>query len=120
MGASFKKLGSFLQKRTEDEVLRVLDARRNSMRMKRRVYKCEVCGNIVEVLEEGQGQLVCCGRAMKLLEEKMAEAEGREKHVPVVERRGKSSRPTAPTLSCSLLKWVVCLTLWRPTTIYSG
>ncbi|HIE08266.1 MAG TPA: desulfoferrodoxin FeS4 iron-binding domain-containing protein, partial [Armatimonadetes bacterium] len=26
------------------------------------VYKCEVCGNIVTVLHQGEGQLVCCGR----------------------------------------------------------
>ncbi|MDI9619358.1 MAG: desulfoferrodoxin [Candidatus Nezhaarchaeota archaeon] len=54
------------------------------MALIRRVYKCNVCGNIVEVLHEGFGQLVCCGKPMQLLDEKVAE-EGREKHVPVVE-----------------------------------
>lgn len=49
------------------------------------VYKCEVCGNIVEVLHEGAGELVCCGQPMKLLEEKIAE-EGKEKHLPVFEK----------------------------------
>jgi len=48
------------------------------------VYKCEVCGNIVEVLHEGAGVLVCCGQNMKLFEEKTQD-EGKEKHVPVVE-----------------------------------
>jgi len=49
------------------------------------VYKCEICGNIVEVLHSGKGQLVCCGQPMTLLEEK-TEEQGREKHLPVTER----------------------------------
>ena len=54
------------------------------MAEKRQVYKCDVCGNIVEVLEGGQGELVCCGQEMKLFEEK-TEDQAKEKHVPVVE-----------------------------------
>jgi superoxide reductase len=49
------------------------------------VYKCEVCGNIVEVLHEGVGELVCCNQPMKLFEAKTKD-EGKEKHVPVVEK----------------------------------
>ena len=49
------------------------------------VYRCEVCGNIVEVLQGGNGQLVCCGKPMKLLIENTTDA-AREKHVPVVEK----------------------------------
>ena len=49
------------------------------------VYKCEVCGNIVEVLHEGVGELVCCGEPMKLLVEGAVDA-AREKHVPVIEK----------------------------------
>ncbi|HDD69435.1 MAG TPA: desulfoferrodoxin [Candidatus Korarchaeota archaeon] len=49
------------------------------------VYRCNICGNIVEVLHAGKGNLVCCGQPMELLEEK-SEEEGREKHVPVVEK----------------------------------
>ena len=48
------------------------------------VYKCMVCGNIVEVLHSGKGELVCCGEPMKLMEENMEDAT-REKHVPVME-----------------------------------
>jgi superoxide reductase len=48
------------------------------------VYKCEICGNIVEVLHEGAGELVCCGEPMKLMEENTVDA-AKEKHVPVVE-----------------------------------
>ena len=50
----------------------------------KQVYKCNVCGNIVEVLHAGQGELVCCGQPMELLQEKATDA-GLEKHVPVVE-----------------------------------
>lgn len=49
------------------------------------VYKCEICGNIVEVIHEGKGQLVCCGQPMKLYEENTVDA-AVEKHVPVVEK----------------------------------
>jgi superoxide reductase len=49
------------------------------------VYRCDVCGNMAEVLHEGQGELVCCGQPMELLGEKSGD-EGLEKHVPVIER----------------------------------
>ena len=48
------------------------------------VYKCEVCGNIVEVLHTGEGELVCCGQPMKLMSAKKEE-EGTEKHLPFKE-----------------------------------
>jgi len=51
----------------------------------RRIYRCNICGNIVEVLHAGVGQLVCCGQPMELLEEKTEDV-GLEKHVPVIER----------------------------------
>ena len=49
------------------------------------VYKCEVCGNIVEVLHGGAGELVCCGQPMQRLVENTVDA-AKEKHVPVVEK----------------------------------
>jgi superoxide reductase len=49
------------------------------------VFKCELCGNIVEVLHEGPGELVCCGQPMKLMEENTVDA-AKEKHVPVIEK----------------------------------
>ena len=49
------------------------------------IYKCEVCGNIVEVLHTGGGTLVCCGQDMKLMEENTVDA-SKEKHVPVLEK----------------------------------
>ncbi len=53
------------------------------------VYKCNLCGNIVELAHVGGGQLVCCGQPMEALEEKTSELEGNEKHVPVVEKTEK-------------------------------
>lgn len=55
------------------------------MAEKLQVYKCSVCGNIVEVLHAGAGQLVCCGQPMRELVAKTAD-EGKEKHVPVIEK----------------------------------
>jgi superoxide reductase len=49
------------------------------------VYKCSICGNIVEVLTGGDGELVCCGEPMANLTAKSAD-QGKEKHVPVVEK----------------------------------
>ncbi len=49
------------------------------------VYKCDACGNIVQVLVGGGGELVCCGEPMKKLTENTVDA-AKEKHVPVVEK----------------------------------
>jgi superoxide reductase len=49
------------------------------------VYKCALCGNVVEVTHVGGGQLVCCGQPMDLLVENSVDA-AKEKHVPVVEK----------------------------------
>ncbi len=49
------------------------------------VYRCEICGNIVEVLHGGAGELVCCGQSMKQLNENTVDA-SREKHVPAIEK----------------------------------
>ena len=54
------------------------------MAAKLEVYKCEICGNIVEVTHGGQGELVCCGEPMKKLTENTTDA-AQEKHVPVIE-----------------------------------
>ena len=49
------------------------------------IYKCNHCGNIVEVLHGGAGELICCGEAMVCFEEKTADS-STEKHVPVIEK----------------------------------
>ena len=55
------------------------------MAVKMGIYKCEVCGNIVEVLHDGDGELVCCNEPMKRFEENTVDA-AKEKHVPVIEK----------------------------------
>ena len=55
------------------------------MPQKLEIYKCMVCGNIVELLHGGAGKLVCCGEPMKKMTENTVDA-AKEKHVPVVEK----------------------------------
>lgn len=57
------------------------------------IYKCEICGNIVEVLHTGEGDLVCCGQNMVLLDEKTADS-STEKHVPVIEKTSDGYKVT--------------------------
>ena len=62
------------------------------------VYKCAKCGNIVEVMHVGGGELVCCGEPMRLLKENTTDA-AQEKHVPVREgitiKVGSAAHPMA-------------------------
>ena len=55
------------------------------MAKKLEVYKCKACGNMVEVLHGGDGDLVCCGSPMELMTENTVDA-AKEKHVPVIEK----------------------------------
>jgi len=79
------------------------------MTKKVQVYKCNVCGNIVEVLHAGEGELVCCGEPMELLQEKTADT-GLEKHVPVLETTGGGTK----------VKVGEVLILWRRNIILNG
>ena len=71
------------------------------MTEKMQVYKCSICGNVVEVLHSGAGELVCCAEPMELLSEH-SEDSGAEHHVPVVEitddkmfvKIGKTAHPS--------------------------
>ena len=55
------------------------------------IYKCHICGNLVQVLVEGQGELVCCGQAMEhLIPHKENNNELAEKHTPVIETEENS------------------------------
>ena len=74
------------------------------------VYKCKICGNIVEVLHAGRGTLVCCGQAMQLQEEQTADY-STEKHVPVVEETATGIRVTVgstlhPMESNHWIEWI--------------
>lgn len=55
------------------------------------VYKCNLCGNIVEVIHAGDGALACCGEDMVLLTENTVDA-AKEKHVPVIEKSMAATR----------------------------
>jgi superoxide reductase len=77
------------------------------------IYKCAECGNIVEVLHGGGGQLVCCGGPMELLEEKTADA-ATEKHVPVIEKidggyKVKVGSVPHPMTEEHLIEWIELL-----------
>lgn len=77
------------------------------------VYKCEVCGNIVELMHVGGGDLVCCGQPMKLQEEKTADS-ATEKHVPVIEAIDEGIRVTVgstehPMTEEHYIQWIEVL-----------
>jgi superoxide reductase len=54
---------------------------------KKQVYKCDVCGNVVESLWNGTPDIVCCGKPMTKMVANTVDA-AKEKHVPVIERKG--------------------------------
>ena len=77
------------------------------------IYKCAACGNIVEVLSGGAGNMVCCGARMGLLDEKTADA-ATEKHVPVVEKidggyKVKVGSVPHPMQQEHLIEWIELL-----------
>ena len=67
------------------------------MTKKNEVYKCALCGNIVEVLHVGAGELVCCGQAMALMTENTVDA-AKEKHVPVITKLADGYKVTSVTV----------------------
>ncbi|HQE96391.1 MAG TPA: desulfoferrodoxin [Candidatus Marinimicrobia bacterium] len=74
------------------------------------MYKCEICGNIVEVLHEGAGELVCCGKPMKLIIENTTDA-AREKHVPVIEKTADGYKVSVgsvlhPMIDVHYIEWI--------------
>ncbi|NLN18465.1 MAG: desulfoferrodoxin [Firmicutes bacterium] len=74
------------------------------------IYKCERCGNIVEVVHAGAGKLVCCGEPMVLQVENTVDA-SREKHVPVVEKSGNTVTVTVgseihPMVEKHYIEWI--------------
>lgn len=62
------------------------------------VYKCEACGNIIEVLHAGPGDLACCGTPMKLMKEGTVDA-AKEKHIPVIEKTADGYKVTVGSVS---------------------
>ena len=84
------------------------------MTKRREIYRCPICGNIVEVLNHGAGELVCCGKPMILQKENTTDA-AQEKHVPVVEKtadgyRVKVGSVEHPMLDEHFIQWIELLT----------
>lgn len=84
------------------------------MPKQKEVYKCNICGNIVEVLHTGAGELVCCGAPMVLRTENTEDA-AEEKHVPVLEKTDKGVRVTVgevahPMDNDHYIEWIEVLT----------
>lgn len=76
------------------------------MTQKNQIYKCEICGNIVEIVHEAGGILVCCGQPMKLLEENITDA-SKEKHVPMIEgKKVKVGSIPHPMEEAHYLEWI--------------
>ncbi len=57
------------------------------------IYKCEHCGNIVEIVREGKAPLMCCGEKMKHMAEGTSDG-AKEKHVPVLEKTANGYKVT--------------------------
>lgn len=68
------------------------------MTQRLQVYKCQLCGNIVEVMHAGASALTCCNQAMTLLTENTTDA-ATEKHVPVVEKVDGGFRVTVGSVA---------------------
>ncbi len=78
------------------------------------IYKCNVCGNMVEVVHSGAGELICCGQPMEQQNENSTDA-SREKHVPVVKIKGDEIRVKIgsephPMLVEHYIEWIEILT----------
>ena len=67
------------------------------------VYKCGVCGNMVELIHVGGGTLVCCGQEMTLLRENTTDA-ATEKHVPVIEKLDDGYKVTVGSVAHPMVK----------------
>ena len=84
------------------------------MTKERQIFKCNICGNIVEVLHTGVGELVCCGQPMELLKEKTEEA-GQEKHMPVIEKMGEKIKVKVGSIAHPMeedhhIEWIEIIT----------
>jgi len=83
------------------------------------VYKCDICGNIVEILHTGEEMLVCCGQPMILQNENTVDA-AKEKHVPVIEKiKGgilvKVGSSEHPMIDIHYIEWIE---IWTDKKVY--
>ena len=78
------------------------------------IYKCEVCGNIIQVVHNSVGELVCCGQPMKLLKENTVDA-ATEKHIPIIEKENgktivKVGEVNHPMTQEHYIEWIEVIT----------
>jgi superoxide reductase len=81
---------------------------------KGKFYVCKTCGNLVGLIQEGGGKLVCCGKEMEELVPNTVDA-ATEKHVPVIEVEGnkvtvKVGSVTHPMLPEHFIQWIYLVT----------
>jgi len=79
--------------------------------MKMKFYRCSICGNIVELVNDGGGELVCCGQPMDELIAKI-EDEGMEKHLPIVSREADKIMVSVgstlhPMIDAHYINWII-------------
>ena len=84
------------------------------MTQKREIYRCSICGNMIEVTNAGVGTLVCCEKPMVRLDGNEADASF-EKHVPVVEKMSRGYRVRVGSLSHPMteghyIQWIELMT----------
>lgn len=77
------------------------------------IYKCAVCGSIVEVMQGGGGTLTCCDQPMKLMAEGTTDG-AKEKHIPVIEKIDGGYKVTVgsvahPMESAHYIQWIELL-----------
>ena len=80
------------------------------MQIKRDYYRCEICGNIVEMIEDSGVEIICCGEPMTLLDANTTDA-ATEKHVPVCKREGNKLRVDVgsvphPMIDKHYIQWI--------------
>lgn len=75
-----------------------------------RIFKCPICGNVVELIHEGGGTLVCCGQEM---EEQVINSDENvfEKHIPMIEKNGRKVNVQVgsvihPMLDNHYIEWI--------------
>lgn len=78
------------------------------------IYKCMICGNIVEVMHAAGGQLVCCGQPMNMQIKNTTDAV-LEKHVPKIEKIENGFRVTIgselhPMTADHYIEWIELIT----------
>jgi superoxide reductase len=82
--------------------------------MELKFYRCKRCGNIVAVVKNGGGKLVCCGEAMEEIIAGTVEA-SKEKHIPVYTVNGNEvtvriGSVDHPMQDVHYIEWVVLQT----------